>query len=1315
MSVSSSQRFTQERPCPICGGYDAAERGNGSRCYGFISDDGRFAHCAREEYSGNLSVSPNSSTYNHFLGGVCNCGKTHGGNPKNFTHASTNGHTKVKEEKPAHFDPERDTVFYYRDLAGKPLYAVIRMGGDKNKTFQAHKADGQWWWGIPKDAPNVPYRLPEVVKAIAEGKRIDIFEGEPDVEAARKLGLTATTNIRGAGKFTDDLVPYFRGADVAINGDNDEEGRNHVDQVARQLEGTTRSIKAMEPFPSVKDFRDWLAAGGTLEKYLQLVEETPEYVCLNQSPSIHPTSDLNKHFPVYKVREIKEMREEGDGEGWYCPLFMRAGEITLFGGAAKESGKTTYYCHMLKKVHDGEPFMGMHTKKSGALILTEQGSNILEATAKAGISDDDEIYFAFYKDLAKEEWPELIEAATQMCKELGVGILVVDTFGSFADLHGSDENISGEIGDRMKPVLVAARVHGLHVSILHHAGKDGDLRGSSNFRKDPDAIWLLGNPSGDHGPNVRSLRGWGRHDPINTSFNIELTDDGYVMLGTNTQIERAKAESKWLELVPIGYDNHIRRTQAMPVVTRTTGVSESTAQRALETLVDQGIVKQQELKAQGKPVVLWKPEMFKSPPPEPKDVPDTKESGENPANNGKTEDQGLFKSEVECIGEKPDLNPEPKPKKKKKYYTLLDWARADKELSSKFPNLIYRMKQVPAVLEWLKTVTTVGVDIETYGVAKLKEERKKLALSFVHGKIRLLQLSDGDTTYIIDATLLRPDTVAIILEALRSKTLIMHGGVFDLPRLKRHYGVDLTGEDLKDTMVMSRLARSGELKDDGKPVGHGLGAVLRTEGVASISKEVDHEWHEPLNEDRLRYAIDDVRYLPALVDALMAVVYERNQLEALELFTAAYREYMQMQYRGLPLDLDRFNTLLEKYRTRAKDALSRVEELAPEHPDGDDSTWSWGNKLKPDATDRHGNNVGRNGALRAFKLAGIKIKSLRREARTEYLRKHPEAKLLEALDEYYRYSDLHSDAKGWLTYSVADGRLYPNVNPFSQVTCRSAYSDPALQNTPKEPDEEGALSLRDCIRAADGYKIIAADYAAQELRIVAHIADDEDLVKAFTQGDPHLQIAEKIAGKKLERGTTEGEKYRKLGKSVNFGFTYGQGAARFQQSVYQKTSERILEKDAKTYQKAFQKTWRGVHAWQKNFGSRSGSKPEHWYTISFTGRRRYVSRKWDTELPGWKPSYTDRLNGPVQSGGADMLYTAMRMLREDQKAGKFEGVHILLTTHDELALEAPEDVAEAAREWLNKRMQDAAAIYLRKELAGENCVESEIGDSWGGN
>jgi len=73
---------------------------------------------------------------------------------------------------------------------------------------------------------------------------------------------------------------------------------------------------------------------------------------------------------------------------------------------------------MLKCVHDGKPFMRMPTINSGALVLTEQGTNILESTAKAGISDDDEIYFAFYKDLVNENWNDLLEAAVTVCERL---------------------------------------------------------------------------------------------------------------------------------------------------------------------------------------------------------------------------------------------------------------------------------------------------------------------------------------------------------------------------------------------------------------------------------------------------------------------------------------------------------------------------------------------------------------------------------------------------------------------------------------------------------------------------------------------------------------------------------------------------------------------------------------------------------------------------------------------------------------------------------------------------------------------------------
>src|SRR5215207_7155517 len=155
------------------------------------------------------NYSPSHTTLSEdALGGRCRCGETHD-TVELVSSEATNGHKRKGEKKQAFFDPARDTVFYYRDLATKPLYAVVRIGGDKSKTFQAHKDGDDWYWGIPEDAPNVPYRITEVVQAIADGKDVHYFEGEPDANAARDLGLVATTNLRGAGNITADIVPYF--------------------------------------------------------------------------------------------------------------------------------------------------------------------------------------------------------------------------------------------------------------------------------------------------------------------------------------------------------------------------------------------------------------------------------------------------------------------------------------------------------------------------------------------------------------------------------------------------------------------------------------------------------------------------------------------------------------------------------------------------------------------------------------------------------------------------------------------------------------------------------------------------------------------------------------------------------------------------------------------------------------------------------------------------------------------------------------------------------------------------------------------------
>jgi putative DNA primase/helicase len=103
-------------------------------------------------------------------------------------------------------------------------------------------------------------------------------EGEKDADALGGLGLVATTNPHGAGKWRDEYSETLRGAHVVILPDRDEPGRKHADQVARSLWGKASKIKVVElPGDSVKDVSDWLRAGGTKEQLLKLVAQAQEW------------------------------------------------------------------------------------------------------------------------------------------------------------------------------------------------------------------------------------------------------------------------------------------------------------------------------------------------------------------------------------------------------------------------------------------------------------------------------------------------------------------------------------------------------------------------------------------------------------------------------------------------------------------------------------------------------------------------------------------------------------------------------------------------------------------------------------------------------------------------------------------------------------------------------------------------------------------------------------------------------------------------------------------------------------------------------
>jgi DNA polymerase I-like protein with 3'-5' exonuclease and polymerase domains len=639
---------------------------------------------------------------------------------------------------------------------------------------------------------------------------------------------------------------------------------------------------------------------------------------------------------------------------------------------------------------------------------------------------------------------------------------------------------------------------------------------------------------------------------------------------------------------------------------------------------------------------------------------------------------------------------------------------ADLELEAAFPNLIFRNADVGRVLRWLGTVEGVALDVETHGTARKKEDHKKEALAFIRGQIRLVQLAGGGEDFILDAALLSKDAVSRVLGQLHGRPLYLHNAIFDLPRLLRAFGVDLLEEDVRDTLILSRLLRAGQWEEQPTKDGgvmdatkkHNIADALFRELGVEIPKETDHRWGEPLTEGRLRYASDDVLYLEDLYQNLLSKVEKVGLLDAYRLIRKVRPVYLRQQARGVPFDAE----LYKEMRTRLQEKIvvlqDQLAEHAPEHPEAEEGgAWVWRNFNKPEKS------AGRNGVLKALALAGTPLTNVRKHTRLAYLRKDKEASLLRALDQYLRHDGLMGDTKNWLEHHYEDGRLYPNVQFFSQVTGRSAYSEAALQNMMKEIDLPGMekTSFRDCIRVPEGSAIVKADYSAQELRILAHATGDRNLIKAFLEQarggkDPHLVVGEQIAGKELDKETPKGKAYRKSGKRANYGFSYGAGWPRYQRSIYEDTADFISDEQAKKEKRAFEEAWPQVKVWQQTFGDRAGHEPGAWYTTSFTGRRRYVGRNKEG-----RPNYCDRLNGPIQQGGADQLYLALGRMVDDP----LPGVHVIITTHDEVVLECSDETAEKAKEWLKGHMIAAVRETIGEELATPDCVEVEDGQSWG--
>ena len=273
-----------------------------------------------------------------------------------------------------------------------------------------------------------------------------------------------------------------------------------------------------------------------------------------------------------------------------------------------------------------------------------------------------------------------------------------------------------------------------------------------------------------------------------------------------------------------------------------------------------------------------------------------------------------------------------------------------------------------------------------------------------------------------------------------------------------------------------------------------------------------------------------------------------------------------------------------------------------------------------------------------------------------------------------------------------DGRIHSTFNQTETRTGRISSLEPNLQNIPVRTDE--GKVFRKFFVAAQGKTLVDADYSQIELRVLAHMANDEVMCEAFNSGaDIHTSTAAEVFGMHPEFVTPL---MRSRAKAVNFGIVYGIGAFSLAKDIG------VSNKEAKAYIESYLNTFKGVASFMENTISEA---KENGFVTTVFGRRRYLPEL--SSSNHMLRAFGERVarNAPIQGTAADIIKIAMVNVFQRLKREKLDA-KLILQVHDELIIEADEGCAEAAAAILKEEMQNAAKMKV------ELTADVNIGKNW---
>ena len=304
---------------------------------------------------------------------------------------------------------------------------------------------------------------------------------------------------------------------------------------------------------------------------------------------------------------------------------------------------------------------------------------------------------------------------------------------------------------------------------------------------------------------------------------------------------------------------------------------------------------------------------------------------------------------------------------------------------------------------------------------------------------------------------------------------------------------------------------------------------------------------------------------------------------------------------------------------------------------------------------------------------------------------HP---IIEDILDYRQMTKLKSTyADGLPKAADANGRIHSVFNQTGTATGRLSSAEPNLQNIPVRT-AEGREFRKYFIPQDDDHVIIDADYSQIELRILAHIANDEAMINAFLSGeDIHTMTASKVFDVPPSEVTSE---HRKRAKAVNFGILYGMGEYSLSEDLG------ISMAQAKKYIASYLNGFPSVKEYLD--GIKKTAKANGYVTTLF-GRRRKIAELASSNKNLQHFGERVAMNSPIQGTAADIIKIAMIKTSNALKEANIDA-KLLLQVHDELILESHKDDAEKAYEILKNSME--GAIKLSVPLS----VEAHIGKNW---